>query len=78
MIIIILILARAFESPLFIGYLVFGVVWIAVSTIIRLNLKKPKNVAYTLVRVFVGLGYLIGLFILIIVINVMAGPIRFM
>ena len=78
MIIIILILARAFESPLFIGYLVFGVVWIAVSTIIRLNLKNPKNVAYTLVRVFVGLGYLIGLLILIIVINIMAGPIRFM
>ena len=78
MIIIILILARAFESPLFIGYLIFGVVWIAVSTIIRLNLKNPKNVAYTLVRVFVGLGYLIGLLILIIVINIMAGPIRFM
>lgn len=78
---IIFALGSALKNPFLLIYLLVGVGWIAISTIIRLNIKNKNGAAYTLYSIVRGLfivAYLIGLVFVILIIAIMSRPVAFM
>ena len=78
---ILYLLNGGFKSPYFISYILFGVLWIFISTVIRVNIKEKQSAAYnvyTIIRIFIGLAYLLGLFAIIVVIGITSQPVAFM
>lgn len=76
--IIFLILQRTFTNVYVLMYLGLGIIWFIVERVIKAKIKDPDSTAFALIRIIASLAYFLGLFVVILVANATAEPIRFM
>ena len=76
--IIFLILQRTFTNVYVLMYLGLGIIWFIAERVIKAKIKDPDSATFALIRIIASLAYFVGLFVVILVANATAEPIRFM
>ena len=76
--IVIIIVLRTFSNAYVLLYLSLGIVWFIAARIIKKKIKDPDSTTFALIRIIASLAYFLGLFVVILVANATAEPLRFM